>query len=70
MCLLRIPEANLPLDIISFVFVFLKEFIYLFILKGLNDQVDNPPTLLLRAKAFLGVLVMNSSANSITANSS
>lgn len=37
---------------------------------GLNDQSDNPPTLLLRAKAFLGVLVLNSSANSITANSS
>jgi hypothetical protein len=35
---------------------------------SLNDQSDNPPTLLLRAKAFLGVLVLNSSANSITAN--
>ncbi len=37
---------------------------------GLHDQSDNPPALLLRAKAFLGVLVLNSSANSITANSS
>ncbi|CAF0893092.1 unnamed protein product [Rotaria sp. Silwood1] len=35
---------------------------------GLNDSSDNPSTLLLRAKAFLGVLVLNSSANSITAN--
>ncbi|CAF0837615.1 unnamed protein product [Rotaria sordida] len=35
---------------------------------GLNDSSDNPPTLLLRAKAFLGVVVLNSSANSITAN--
>ncbi|CAF1020786.1 unnamed protein product [Adineta steineri] len=35
---------------------------------GLNDSSDIPPTLLLRAKAFLGVLVLNSSGNSITAN--
>ncbi|CAF5160877.1 unnamed protein product, partial [Rotaria magnacalcarata] len=33
-----------------------------------NDSSDNPTTLLLRAKAFLGVLVLNSSTNSITAN--
>ncbi|UJR10528.1 hypothetical protein I4U23_014731 [Adineta vaga] len=33
-----------------------------------SDSSDNPPTLLLRAKAFLGVLVLNSSANSVTAN--
>ncbi|CAF0762456.1 unnamed protein product [Adineta ricciae] len=33
-----------------------------------NDASENPPTLLLRAKAFLGVLVLNSSANSVTAN--
>ncbi|CAF3399833.1 unnamed protein product [Rotaria socialis] len=35
---------------------------------GFNDSSDNPPTLLLRAKAFLGVLILNSSPNSITAN--
>ncbi len=37
--------------------------------KGLNGQSDNPYTLLLRAKAFLGILVLNSSTNSTTANS-
>ncbi len=41
-----------------------------FIFKGSNEQPDTQTTLLLRAKAFLGILVLNNSPNSTTANSS
>ncbi|CAF2763131.1 unnamed protein product [Rotaria sp. Silwood2] len=34
----------------------------------INQQFDALPTLILRAKAFLGVLVLNNATNSITAN--
>ena len=41
----------------------------LFCFQGVTDPSDIPATLLLRAKAFLGVLVMNSLANSINTSS-
>lgn len=37
---------------------------------GISGATENGPALLLRAKAFLGVLVLNNSTNSTTANSS
>ena len=42
---------------------------FIFFFEGITEQTDNSPTLLLRAKAFLGILVLNNSTNSTTANS-